>query len=236
MRSAGEDMRKKASLILKAVIVICSFWGIGGSCAHSAEDFMGGAHTFLYFTIQSNLWIGVTCLTGLIWLLRDVRPVRWMYLVKFVFTVSITLTGFVFCFILAPTMGGKTWNLTNVLTRVIVPIASIADFLVYDVLGRYHKGEALLAVIPPVWYLLFSRVGYAAGWDFGGGRNYPYFFLNWGSPAGVFGFCRGLPFMGVGYWILLMLVLVTGVGLLYLFLAEKLRRSAWDVAYTPYRG
>lgn len=52
------------------------------------------------------------------------------YLIKFVGTISITLTGMVFCFVLAPTMGRYAWNLQNILTHVVVPIAAVVDFFV----------------------------------------------------------------------------------------------------------
>ena len=56
--------------------------------------------------------------------------------------------------------------------------------------------------------------------------NYPCFFLNWGSPAGEFGFTRELPFMGCGWWIISLFVLVCLVGLTYLTILKHMKKRA----------
>ena len=66
---------------------------------------------------------------------------------------------------------------------------------------------------------------YKAGWEFSGGTNYPYFFLNWGSPAGAFGFTNELPFMGTAWWILALFFFLIIVGYTYLSIADRLERN-----------
>ena len=80
---------------------------------------MGGHRVFMYFTIQSNIAVAVISVIGLVLLLRrrEISPVWWV--IKFVGAVSITLTGVVFCFVLAPTLGGNAWNLQNILTHTL---------------------------------------------------------------------------------------------------------------------
>ena len=80
-------------------------------------------------------------------------------------------------------------------------------------------------IIPPLLYAVYAGIGYVQGWQFGPGVNYPYFFLNWGSPAGAFGFSDKLPFMGTGWWILALLVFLILVGLLYLAIVGRIRRK-----------
>lgn len=70
--------------------------------------------------------------------------------------------------------------------------------------------------------IVIAAVGYVLNWQFAPGINYPYFFLNWGSPAGAFGFCDTLPFMGVMYYVLIMLFFLLMVGRLYIFVAKKI--------------
>lgn len=215
------------SLVIKFLVVLCSFIGVG-ICLSSDSSFMGGATTLLYFTIQSNLWIGITCLVaGIILIVEMTKHIviarRWMYVLKLVFTVSITLTGVVFCFVLAPTMSDSAWTLANVLTHVLVPIFAIADFFYFDYKEEFKSKDCLYAAIPPLYYLGFASIGYIAGWNFGGGNNYPYFFLNWGSKAGAFGFSSELPFLGVVYWIIIMLAFIIGVAWLYIKIAGKIQ-------------
>ena len=212
-------MRNKISVILKLVVVVCAVWGVLLCVASGADSFMGSWNALKFFTIQSNIWVALAEACGVVTILKKKTPSKICNIIKLMVTVAITLTGFVFCFILAPTFPGA-WILANVLTHVIVPIASVLDFLVYDAQFAYQKKWCFTAAILPVYYVIFAAYGYAQNWEFMPGVNYPYFFLNWGSPAGVFGFCKGLPFIGVGYWILIGFVFVTLVALLYIALAN----------------
>ncbi len=196
------------------------------SALAGSRSFMGGKSVFMYFTIQSNIAIAIVCAVGLILLLRQGPVSRPWYAVKYVMTVSITLTGIVFCFVLAPTMGKHAWNVQNVLTHVVVPVAAIADYFVTGVCGRLRKRSVFLVTLPPLAYAIYAGIGYIRGWQFAPGVRYPYFFLNWGSPAGAFGFSDRLPFMGCAWWILALLIGLILVGYLYLAVVDALRRRS----------
>lgn len=209
--------RKITSLILKAIIVLSVTVGV---IIHVVAD----ARALLFFTTQSNLWIGATCLVGIVLMLLKTPLAHWMYSLKLIFTVSITLTGVVYCTMLAPWLGAEAYTFSSTLLHVVVPVVSVADFFVYDYPAEYKKWECLTVTIPPFYYLAFAGVGYAFNWDFGyGGQNYPYFFLNWGSPAGAFGFSDQSPYIGVFYYVLILLAFVVGIGALYVLLARLLR-------------
>ena len=120
------------------------------------------------------------------------------------------------------------WSITNVLTHVVVPLAAIADFFLIAGHGTWKKRDVLWGLIPPLAYVVYAGIGYARGWEFVRGVRYPYFFLNWGSPAGVFGFSDSLPFLGCGWWILILLLLLVAVGEAYLALAAALARCRSD--------
>ena len=221
--SAG---RKRASCLLKCAVAASAAAGVVMSAAAGAAAFMGGRRVFMYFTIQSNIAVGLICLIGYLLLAAGRRPRNGWYAVKFAGTVSITLTGAVFCFVLAPTMGRDAWNAQNILTHVAVPIAAVADFFVTGICSDMKRSSALFGTLPPLAYAVYAGIGYAAGWEFSPGRSYPYFFLNWGSPAGAFGFAGELPFMGCGWWILIMFALVCLVGLAYLAVLERMKTGA----------
>ncbi len=214
------------SYVLKTIVVVSAVLGIILSAAGGRSKFMGGKVVFMYFTIQSNIAIAVICAIGLVLMIRHAEVGRVWCVIKFVGTVSITLTGLVFCFVLAPTMKSNAWNIQNTLTHVIVPAGAIADFLVtapfvpVEIKGR----DVLFVTVPPLLYCVYAAIGYVRGWQFSPGFNYPYFFLNWGSPAGVFGFSNQLPFMGTGWWIIALLLLLILVGYLYLAVVRLIRR------------
>lgn len=70
---------------------------------------MGDNKTFLYFTVQSNVTIIAIGLVLAIYALQRILRKQaviknWVYLVKYVFTVAITITFLVFAFMLAPTL------------------------------------------------------------------------------------------------------------------------------------
>ncbi len=177
----------------------------------------------MFFTVQSNIAVAVICAVGLVFLLRGKPVSNAWYVVKFVGTVAITLTGMVFCFVLAPTMGSNAWGLANVLTHVVVPLASVIDFFVTGTGGIFSAMHVLYVTLPPLAYAVYAGIGFVLNWQFAPGFNYPYFFLNWGSPAGAFGFTKTLPFMGCAWWILFLLIFLIAVGGLYLWILKKLK-------------
>ena len=212
--------RKNLSYILKAIVVIAAAVGIVMSAAAGRRAFMGGSRVFMYFTIQSNIAVLLICAAGAYLMSRGEVSDRWLA-VQFMGAVSITLTGLVFCFVPAPVLGRSAWSLPNVLTHVVVPLAAAADFFVSGKRGCLKKKTVLLGLLPPLAYAIYAGIGYAAGWEFSEGVCYPYFFLNWGSPAGAFGFSGELPYMGCVWWILAIFILLLAVGLLYLAILEK---------------
>ncbi|MBP5326204.1 MAG: Pr6Pr family membrane protein, partial [Pseudobutyrivibrio sp.] len=123
-------LQKKISYLLKIIVFVSAVVGTILSYLGSQDSFMGGSRVFMFFTTQSNIAMAIISLIGLCYMIR-VRAVGQVWqVVKFVGTVAITLTGVVFCFVLAPTLGEDAWNIQNVLTHVVVPVFSVVDFFV----------------------------------------------------------------------------------------------------------
>ena len=215
-------IQKGISLVLKAVVITSAVVGTLLSYLGGRNTFMGGKVVFMYFTIQSNVAIAAICAIGLGLLLKDKKVGRAWYVIKFIGTVSITLTGMVFGFVLAPTMGAHAWNVQNVLTHVVVPVAAVIDYFITYSPSKIRKADVFLVTIPPSLYAIYAGIGFVQGWQFAAGLNYPYFFLNWGSKAGAFGFSDELPFMGCAWWILALLLFLVIVGYGYLLIADAI--------------
>ena len=216
--------QKGLSCVLKTTVILSAVIGTFLSWYAGRESFMGGSTVFMYFTIQSNIAIAIISMIGLIMLMRKGCFSDLRYIIKFVGTVSITLTGIVFCFVLAPTLGNAAWNIQNILTHVVVPIAAILDFFVTGISSSIKNKNTFWVIIPPLLYAIYAGIGYEMNWQFADGYNYPYFFLNWGSPAGAFGFTDELPFMGCMWWILLLLAGLIIVGYIYLLIIKVLQK------------
>ena len=217
-------MNKVVSLVLKAVTVFSAVIGTILSAYAGNNSFMGGGKAFMFFTIQSNIAIAIICAIGCFLLLKGKPAGRAWYVVKYVGTVAITLTGVVFVVVLAPTLGVHAWRIHNVLTHVVVTAAAIADFFVTAPDVSIKKSNTFFVLLPPILYAIYAGIGYVRGWEFIDGINYPYFFLNWGSPTGAFGFTNELPFMGCAWCIALLLVFLLIVGYFYLAMADRIAK------------
>ena len=218
------SLPKAMSYILKTAVILSAVIGTFLSWYAGRNAFMGGKTVFMFFTIQSNIALAIICLIGLVKMLKGKPFTDLWYIIKFVGTVSITLTGAVFCFVLAPTMKQGAWNIQNILTHVVVPIAGILDFFVTGISSHIKKRNDLWVIVPPILYAIYAGVGYVRNWQFAEGYNYPYFFLNWGSPAGAFGFTDELPYMGCAWWILALFCALLIVGMLYLLILDGLKK------------
>ena len=215
--------QKTTSILLKILVALSAVIGTILSALEGRTAFMGGHRVFMYFTIQSNIAVAIISVIGLVLLRkREISALWWV--IKFVGAVSITLTGVVFCFVLAPTLGEMAWNLQNILTHVVVPIGAVTDFFVAGMSSSIRKRNTFWVIVPPILYAVYAGIGYVSGWEFAPGVNYPYFFLNLGSPAGAFGFTDELPFMGCVWWILILLAALLIVVYLYLLLLDGIKK------------
>jgi len=219
------NKREKISFSLKFTSVGAAFVGVIWSFFNaSADGYSHWSKRLLYFTSLSNLWIALTFIAILAAarskrLSDDTRVKNFLHILKYVFTVSITVTGFIFCAVLAPGAGNvnyNAWTAASILTHVVVPALSIADFFVDTYRVKLVKRHILLTTVPPFLYSVFASVLCVLKVDFGRGEPFPYFFFNYYSPAGVFGTSDVMPYkIGSFYWIVFILLVVIGVGALY---------------------
>lgn len=222
-------MRKKLSLIMKYVIVSTSLLGVFIALWTTKLDgYSYWGSRFLYFTNLSNLWIGFTVLAILLLpLFKKANQEKWkekLYLLKYVFTVSITVTGLVFCCLLAPFADEsyRPWSWRSIGVHVLSPLASILDFFLEEQAFPWKKRQVFYPIIPPLCYFAFALILGACGVDFGRGETFPYFFLNFKGEAGFFGFVDGdLPQFGSMYWIILILLLILSLSMIYALKYKK---------------
>ena len=234
------SMTKKPTILLKYLTVFSAFGGVALSLIYARQDgYSHWSRRLLYFTAQSNIWIGITFLLLLLLPLKKKNAELWkarLYLLKYIFTVCITMTGFIFCCLLAPFADEayRPWSLCNLLTHVFTPILVIADLFLDEYPIVIDNKRIFLSLVP---FLLYSFTASLLGFahtDFGRGVPYPYFFFNYTSPAGVFGFSNVYPFyVGSFYWLFLFGWIILGIAYLYahwlnksLCKEKKKRRSA----------
>ena len=226
-------MTKKLTILLKYLTVFSAFGGVALSLIYARQDgYSHWSRRLLYFTAQSNIWIGVTFLLILLPPLKKKNAEQWtarLYLLKYIFTVCITMTGLIFCCLLAPFSddGYHPWRIYNLLTHVFSPAFAITDLFLDERRVAIGKKGILLSLTPFLAYSFIASVLGFVQTDFGRGVPYPYFFFNYTSPAGVFGFSNVHPFyVGSFYWLILFGGITLGIAYLYALRLNKKRRAA----------
>ena len=218
-------MRGKCSFALKLLTFVGAISGVILSMLrYDLDGYSHPTKRLFYFTGLSNIWIGVLMFFLLLlpymgaWG-KSEKVKQTSYVIKFVLTVSITLTALIFCTVLAPGSAENdyhAWTLSSLLTHVFVPLLAIFDFFLDEYKTAIATKHVYYTVIPPLLYFIFVTILILSGFDFGRGDPYPYFFLHFDSPAGIFGFSRQMPYLiGTFYWIIIMLGLILGIGFLY---------------------
>lgn len=221
------------SLILKIIALLASCYGM-------VRTFSGPAF-FTFFTNLSNIFIDMVMLA---FIGQDIQmlqsggkkplPNGW-YVVKFMATISITLTFLVYLLLLAPTNengiiysyfhnGGGSFGV-----HFVAPVLAIVDFILFDYRMKSSRKHLFFAVIPPLCYVGLVVILAAFGMRWYGNMYAPYNFLNFGAPTGWFGFDlsqMGSYSLGIGvfYMIMVLLIIFLGIGRCFLGLQKLCRK------------
>jgi hypothetical protein len=129
-----------------------------------------GFNTFAFFTIQSNLIVGITSL------LLAVKP-EWDALafrvLRLIGLVAITVTGLVYHVALARIFDlDGVHQFGNQLVHTVVPILAVAGWVIFGPRGQTSRGAAWLSLLFPVCWLVFTLIrGAVVHW-------YPYPFID----------------------------------------------------------
>ena len=214
------NKKDKLSLFVKVLIILSSFSGVFFSLIYSKRDgFTFWASRLLYFTAQSNLWILILYVVIVARKLsaKTHQLFEKLYVLRFIFTVQITMTGLVYCSLIAPFAPNEynAWTFYNIFTHVITPILCIYDFF-YDKQRVIKPKDVILCAVPPLTYISISAIFSELKLDYGRGEHFPYFFMNYHSEAGLIGFGKTYPYyIGSLYWIITLGIITILIGTLY---------------------
>ncbi len=218
--------------LLKILTIICSLVGII-ICLITAK-YDGYSHPtkrLLYFTNQSNIWILIIMILSLLPHFKSNKYNQYsLFVARYVFTISIILTGIIFCTFLGPFADESyhAWSISGHLTHVVVPMLSVLDFFTQNTRFFINKKVAFYCYLPPLIYLIITSILFFFNIDFGRGENFPYFFFNYFSPAKIFGFSSISPyFMGTFYWFIILFIML----FLFAFLFAKINNKIYLKRY-----
>ncbi len=189
---------------------------------------------FTYFTQLSNLFVGLAVL------LQGVLPEKPGRAVKFAATVSILVTFLVYAAVLGPVMPGGLLaayaqdHYASLCLHVLIPALTVWDFLLNDRDFPWSRKHALLAMAPPLGYLVLIAALGGMGFTWRG-MAAPYLFLNYRAPAGWFGFMpetAGWDTLGIGvaYVMAALVLLFYGLGRGLQYLCVRLNRAGKNKA------
>ena len=193
--------------------------------------------SFTYFTTLSNIFVCVMLIIALgkdIYFLvtkKELKMNNTFYIIKFLATISITLTFFVFLTILAPTIEGGiihaylSYHYGSLCLHFITPLLAIFDFLFFDEDYQEKNTHVFYAIIPPIIYVIFVVIASSMGLRWGT-MAAPYNFLNYKAPTGWFGFNLSLlswETLGIGvfYMIVFLSLLFIVIGKGFLWIRKK---------------
>ncbi|HEY9054662.1 MAG TPA: Pr6Pr family membrane protein [Rectinemataceae bacterium] len=170
-----------------------------------------GPVLLLYFTTQTNIFAALLALALSVGTLRQILKLgprgeafSIHPLLQSGITLWITITFLVFATMLSGylfSMGGSG-RAAMILTHYVVPLMCFGDWLAFMPHGRLPARAALLWLLYPLAYLVFSLARAELGPPvFERGSRYPYFFMNadalgWGNMAWI------LPAFGLAFWLL----------------------------------
>lgn len=180
-------MKKKniISLILNLAIIGCTIYAIG--CyffmeAGSGNMHVHGAVCLRFFTNLSNILVAITSVIMLVFNFKNLKTgsnsfPKWAMLLKFMGTVSVTLTFITVVFFLGPTFiprGFSYWFMFQgncFFLHFFTPILAALSILFFERCDGFSKKNALVGLVPTVvysivYFIMVIIVGQAnGGWD-----------------------------------------------------------------------
>ena len=152
-------------IIVQLFVTTNNTSSFGGSPVNRALNF------FAFFTIQSNVLIGIACLLLAV---RLERSSAGFAVLRLTGLVAITVTFLVFHVVLSRLLDLDSWaQVANQLQHTVVPILSIAGWLLFGPRGHASARVARWTIGFPLLYMVFTAVRgpLASNW-------YPYPFTN----------------------------------------------------------
>ncbi len=219
LKTFGSNKAKNKAVALIALKFAIGAFAFAGTimalCYAVRDGYNHWWNRLMFFTNQSNIWTGTISIILAVYLVaknnKSTKILRTLYVFRYVFTISIVLTGVVFCGLLAPFAHRENynaWTLSSIFTHIIVPALAVIDFILDDYKINYTKKHLLFTLIPPFVYTVFAIVLGILKVDFGRGDTFPYFFFNFNTPSGFFGASWENKELGSIYWIALLLICV----------------------------
>jgi hypothetical protein len=157
MTTTGRSWAGLTALIVAAGIVVQLFVTANGNTGFFPDNPDRVFNVFAYFTIQSNLLLGVT---ALLLALQPDRPQGMVFrTLRLNGVLCIAVTGIVYHLVLADLddLSGWAW-VANFLLHTAAPVAGVLGWLLFGPRGRTEQRVVAWSIVFPILWLLFTLV------------------------------------------------------------------------------
>ena len=150
---------------VRAALAICLFiavmepvaWGMMLTSRSEIALAAMGLYSLKYFTVLSNLLLGIASLVYAVCLVRRMRAgariPTWAHKLKFVATVAVGVTLATVMAFLGPMLGyAAMFAGANLWFHLVLPVLGIVEFVFLDVERGLKFGQTLLGVVPTFLY------------------------------------------------------------------------------------
>lgn len=212
--------KKEISIALKIITIVLVVVGVIAQTFNSLLV-SRGLTSFLYFTTQSNVILGVTMGLLLFFELKNKEKPRWLIIFSHIAVSAVFLTFIVFSLFLGPFITGIKYfySIQNLALHNFAPICGIIAYLLME--EDIPKVARPLALISGISYAIVTYILYFAGVSFGK-YELPYFFLDFNT----YGFLRiNFPDFGVVYWWILIAIFLYGISVLLMFIRKLAHKN-----------
>jgi len=174
----NNDKKMKISFYINMVItilminaIIMSIMGIKFMYGYEPAEDIVGVPIFSYFTIQSNIFIGIVSFIFAnkeyeIFKGKKKEIPKFYYILKMVATVSVSLTFFiVFAYLGFITKGGHLPLLrnTNLFFHLVIPVLSIINYLIFEKNDCIKFRYTIYGIIPTIFYEIYYGINLLVG-------------------------------------------------------------------------
>ena len=189
---------KPLRISLEISIILISLLGI------FSENYYSFGEQFWFFTVQTNIFVvifeSILLITNLFpkgSKASNLTAKKWFNFLHLQVVYLITITGFVYCFILAPAAMLKNGNLLRffsiraILLHIFIPALTLIEYFTFSPKDQFtFKHTPLFLIYPLIYFIMVNLRVLFGGSPFTDGSYYPYFFLDpnlnnlgWGSVA-----------------------------------------------------
>ena len=147
---------------------------------------------FWFFTAQTNLFLlfleltlVITNIFELFNVIVTFKYAKWFTFIRLLVTYCISITGLVYCFILAPVAFVtkseliQNFGYRDILLHIFSPLMAFIDYIIFGT--KHHvpvKMGILFLIYPIIYFVSINLRVWLGGSEFGIGSLYPYFFID----------------------------------------------------------